>query len=91
MQGPENSAESGRKFNLSLKDIKSFYIKHYCVAVLGGCGERVSAAKFPDLRENAGKFRRLSREGGKTARFPYYKSASYTQIPSAPEQGISWS
>ena len=47
--------------------------------------------QFPDLRQNTGKFRKSRREGRKTARFPDYKSASYTQIPYAPEQGIFWS
>jgi len=61
------------------------------VAVLAVLGERLSGFKFPDTRENTGKFCNSSRGGGKTARFPDYKSAGYTQIPYAPEQRIFWS
>jgi len=60
------------------------------VAVLAVFGERLPGFKFPDTRENTGKFRRSSREGGKTAQFSDYNSAGYTQIPYAPEQGIFW-
>jgi hypothetical protein len=58
------------------------------VAVRGGFGEPVSAVNFPDNRENTGKFPGFSREGKKTARLSDYKSATYTQIPYASEQGI---
>jgi hypothetical protein len=58
------------------------------VAVLGGCGELVSTAKFPDHRENTGKFPGSNREGEWTALFSDYTSATYTQIPYASEQGI---
>ncbi|HUY02307.1 MAG: hypothetical protein WBF40_12305, partial [Methyloceanibacter sp.] len=61
------------------------------VAVLAVFGERISGFKFPDTRENTGKFRRSRREGGKTARFSGHKSAGYAKIPCAPEQGIFWS
>jgi hypothetical protein len=53
-------------------------------------GERLSGFKIPDTRENTGKFPRFSGEGEKTARLSDYKSAGYTQIPYAPEQGIFW-
>ena len=60
------------------------------VTVLAVFGERLSGFKFPDTRENTGKFSRSSREGAKRARFSVYKSAGYTQIPYAPEQEIFW-
>ena len=59
--------------------------------VLAVCSEWLSGLEFPVKRENTGKFRKSSREGGKTARFSDYKSAGYIQIPYAPEQGIFWS
>jgi len=58
------------------------------LAVLAVFGERLSEFKFPDTRENTGKFRKSSREGRKTARFSDYKPAGYTQIPYARQQGI---
>jgi hypothetical protein len=53
--------------------------------------ELVSVGIFPVKQENTGKLRRSSRKGGKRLGFSDYKSASYAQIPYAPEQGIFWS
>ena len=51
-------------------------------------GERLSGFNFPDNQENTGKFPGFSREGEKTTRLSDYRSATYTQIPNASEQGI---
>lgn len=58
------------------------------VAVLGGCSERVSVAKFPDNRENTGNFRGFGLQTGLALWFQTYKSVSYGQIPYVKEQGI---
>jgi len=61
------------------------------MAVLVVISERVSAGIFPVKRENTGKFRGSSREGGTRAPFSDYTSAGYAKIPCAPEQGLFWS
>ena len=78
-----NSREIGRA---EMENHSSIKIRWWlCWQVFG---ERLSGFKFPVKRENTGKFRRSSREGGKTARFSDSNSAGYVKIPYAPEQGI---
>ena len=57
---------NGKKPDRDLQGVEMLWNK---VAVLAVFGERLSGFKFPDTRENTGKFCRSSREGGKTARF----------------------
>ena len=67
---------------------KFFYINDLvwlCWETAANVSQRLN---FPVKRQNTGKFRRSSREGGKTARFSDYKSVGYAKIPYAPEQGI---
>ena len=56
-EGPKSGGNS-RGIRHIAEDRKQCYINSLVVAVLRGCSERVSAAKFPDPRENTGNFPR---------------------------------
>ena len=86
----ENTADFADKFE-PVGGKNFFYIRYLNRGCAGSLQRTALRVEFPVKRENTGKFRRSSREGGKRARFSDYKSAGYAKIPYAPEQGIFWS
>jgi hypothetical protein len=85
----ENTADFRDKFD-PVEGKNFFYIRYLNRGCAGSHWRKALWVQVPVKRENTGKFCRSSREGAKRDQFSVYKSAGYTQIPYAPEQGIFW-
>ena len=87
-EGPKSGGISRPSRHLR-QSIKILLYQRLSVAVLGGCGERVSEFEFPDHREIQGIFADLTAKAGRRLGFPTISQLVRPKFPTHPNREFS--